>query len=111
MAVAHSRETLLAGDNTIVVQADLRDPDSILAHPDVRQLIDFDQPVALLLTAILHFFPDDQDLVGIVARFRDALPAGSHVAISHGAPGTSRSARPDPGGDGRDGGVSSGCTS
>jgi hypothetical protein len=83
MVVAHSR-ALLAGDNTIVVQADLRDPDSILAHPDVRQLIDFDQPVALLLTAILHFFPDDQDPVGIVARFRDALPAGSHVAISHG---------------------------
>ena len=83
MVVAHSR-ALLAGDNTVAVQADLREPDSILAHPEVRQLIDFDQPIALLLMAILHFVPDDEDPFGIVARFRDALPAGSHVAISHG---------------------------
>jgi hypothetical protein len=83
MVVTHSR-ALLAGDNTVAVQADLREPERILAHPEVRQLIDFDQPVALLLMAILHFVPDDEDPFGIVARFRDALPAGSYLAISHG---------------------------
>jgi hypothetical protein len=83
MVVTHSR-ALLAGDNTVAVQADLREPERILAHPEVRQLIDFDQPVALLLMAILHFLPDDEDPFGIVARFRDALPAGSYLAISHG---------------------------
>jgi S-adenosyl methyltransferase len=83
MVVAHSR-ALLAGDNTVAVQADLREPDTILAHPDVRQLIDFDRPIALLLMAILHFFPDGEDPLGIVAQYRDALPAGSHVVISHG---------------------------
>jgi S-adenosyl methyltransferase len=83
MVVTHSR-ALLAGDNTVAVQADLREPESVLAHPEVRQLIDFDQPVALLLMAILHFVPDDEDPFGIVARFRDALPAGSYLAISHG---------------------------
>jgi hypothetical protein len=83
MVVTHSR-ALLAGDNTAAVQADLREPESILTHPEVGQLIDFDQPVALLLMAILHFLPDDEGPVGIVARFRDALPAGSYVAISHG---------------------------
>jgi S-adenosyl methyltransferase len=83
MVVAHSR-ALLAGDNTVAVQADLREPDTILAHPDVRQLIDFDRPIALLLMAILHFFPDEEDPLGIVAQYRDALPAGSHVVISHG---------------------------
>jgi hypothetical protein len=83
MVVTHSR-ALLAGDNTLAVQADLREPDGILGHPEVRELIDFDQPIALLLVAILHFLPDDQDPLGIVARFRDALPAGSHLAISHG---------------------------
>jgi hypothetical protein len=82
MVVTHSR-ALLAGDNTVAIQADLREPESILAHPEVRQLIDFDRPVALLLVAILHFVPDDQDPAGIVARFRDALPAGSYLAISH----------------------------
>jgi hypothetical protein len=83
MVVTHSR-ALLAGDNTIAIQADLREPDVILGHPEVRELIDFDQPVALLLVAILHFIPDDQDPLGIVARFRDALPNGSYLAISHG---------------------------
>jgi hypothetical protein len=83
MVVAHSR-ALLAGDNTVAIEADLRQPEAVLGHPEVRELIDFGQPVALLLMAILHFVPDDQDPYGIVARFRDALPAGSHLAISHG---------------------------
>jgi S-adenosyl methyltransferase len=83
MVVTHSR-ALLAGDNTVAIQADLREPDVILGHPEVRELIDFDQPIALLLVAILHFIPDDEDPFGIVARFRDALPAGSYLVISHG---------------------------
>jgi hypothetical protein len=83
MVVTHSR-ALLAGDNTAAIEADLRDPDSVMQHPEVRELLDFDQPVALLLLAILHFVPDDQDPFGIVARFRDALPAGSYLAVSHG---------------------------
>jgi hypothetical protein len=83
MVVTHSR-ALLAGDNTIAVQADLREPDAILDHPEVRKLIDFDRPVALLMLAILHFVPDDQDPWGVVARFRDALPPGSYLAVSHG---------------------------
>jgi S-adenosyl methyltransferase len=82
MVVTHSR-ALLAGDNTVAIQADLRDPDAILSDPEVRKLIDFDRPIALLLLAILHFIPDDQDPAGIVARFRDALPPGSYLAISH----------------------------
>jgi hypothetical protein len=83
MVVTHSR-ALLAGDNTVPIQADLREPDSILGHPEVRELIDFNQPIALLLMAILHFIPDDEDPFRIVARFRDALPTGSYLAISHG---------------------------
>ena len=83
MVVTHSR-ALLAGEHTIAVQADLREPEAIVGHPEVRKLIDFDRPVALLLLAILHFVPDDQDPHGIVARFRDALPPGSYLAISHG---------------------------
>jgi S-adenosyl methyltransferase len=83
MVVTHSR-ALLAGDNTVAVQADLREPEAVLGHPEVRELIDLDQPVALLLMAILHFVPDDQDPFGVVARFRDLLPAGSYLALSHG---------------------------
>jgi hypothetical protein len=83
MVVAHSR-ALLAGDNTVAIEGDLRQPDKVLEHPEVRELIDFGQPVALLLLAILHFVGDDEDPFGIVARYRDTLPAGSHLAISHG---------------------------
>ena len=83
MVVTHSR-ALLAGDNTAAIEADLRDPDSVMRHPEVRELIDFDQPIALLLMAILHFVPDDEDPYGIVARFRDALSTGSYLALSHG---------------------------
>jgi S-adenosyl methyltransferase len=82
MVVTHSR-ALLAGDNTAAIRADLRDPDVLLGHAELRELIDFDQPIALLLMAILHFFGDDEDPYGIVARFRDTLPAGSYLAISH----------------------------
>src|SRR4029453_6123130 len=83
MVVTHSR-ALLAGDNTAAIRADLRDPDVLLGHAELRELIDFDQPIALLLMAILHFFDDDEDPYGIVARFRGTLPAGSYLAISHG---------------------------
>jgi hypothetical protein len=83
MVVAHSR-ALLAGDNTVAIEGDLRQPDKVLEHPEVRELIDLGQPVALLLLAILHFVPDDEDPFGIVARYADALPAGSHLAITHG---------------------------
>jgi len=83
MVVTHGR-ALLAGNNTVAIQADLREPDAILEHPEVRELIDFHQPIALLLMAILHFIPDDEDPFGIVARFRDALPTGSYLAVSHG---------------------------
>jgi S-adenosyl methyltransferase len=83
IVVTHSR-ALLAGDSTIAIHADLREPDAILGNPEVHDLIDFGRPVALLLVAILHFVPDDQDPYGIVARFRDGLPAGSYLTVSHG---------------------------
>jgi hypothetical protein len=82
MVVTHGR-ALLAGDNTLAIKADLREPDVVLGHPEVRELIDFDQPIALLLVAILHFIPDEEGPLGIVARLRDALPTGSYLVISH----------------------------
>jgi hypothetical protein len=66
-----------------IVLADLRDPAAILAHPKVRDLIDFTQPVALLLVAILHFIADAEDPAGIVATLRDGLPDGSYLVLSH----------------------------
>lgn len=49
----------------------------------MRELIDFDEPVAVLMVAILHFVAPEENPAGIVAAFRDALPAGSWLALSH----------------------------
>jgi hypothetical protein len=64
-------------------QADLREPDGILADPDVRGTLDLSQPVALRLLAVLHFIPDADDPVGIVRTLLAALPAGSYLVASH----------------------------
>lgn len=79
----HANALLASGGTTGIVLADLRDPQAILSHPTVRQLIDFGEPVGLLLIAILHFIRDDEDPAGIVATLRDALPPGSYLALSH----------------------------
>jgi len=79
----HANALLTGSGTTATVLADLRDPGAILAHPTVRDMIDFTQPVALLLIAILHFITDEEDPAAIVATLRDALPAGSFLALSH----------------------------
>jgi SAM-dependent methyltransferase len=84
VAVAHSRALLADNPLTGVIQADLRQPDRILGHPDVRTLIDFSRPVALLLVAVLHFIPDEDDPAGLLGTLGAALPSGSHLVLSHG---------------------------
>ena len=80
----HASALLTGSSATKIVLADLREPEVILAHPKVRELIDFSRPVALLLVAILHFITDGEDPAGIVAAFRGALAPGSFLALSHG---------------------------
>lgn len=82
MVLAHSR-ALKTGGNTVVIEADLREPRVILDHPNTRKLIDLSQPLAVLLVAVLHFISDDDDPPAIVAAIRDALPAGSYLVVSH----------------------------
>ncbi|MFC3381949.1 SAM-dependent methyltransferase [Couchioplanes azureus] len=83
VAVAHSNDILKDNPSAVAVQADMRFPEAILEHPDVRALLDLGEPVGLLLVAMLHFVPDD-DAYTAVARLRAALPPGSYIVISHG---------------------------
>ena len=77
-------DALLTGTGaTSIVLADLHEPEAILSHPQISELIDFGQPVALLLVAILHFLADEESPGGIVATLRDALAPGSYLALSH----------------------------
>jgi ribosomal protein L11 methylase PrmA len=85
VAVEHSRALLLGNDRAAVVHEDLRNPEAILHSAEVRALIDFDRPVALLLVAVLHFMPDEDGPHGIIKRFADAMAPGSLLVLSHGA--------------------------
>jgi hypothetical protein len=82
MVVAHAR-ALKTSRNTVVIEADLREPQAILEHPGTRRLIDFGRPLAVLLVAVLHFIGDDGDPSAIIATLRDAVPPGSYLVISH----------------------------
>ena len=68
VAVAHSRLLLQDNPAATVIQADLREPEKILADPATQLLLDFSLPVTLLLVAVLHFIPDEDDPWRIVAR-------------------------------------------
>jgi hypothetical protein len=80
----HANARLTGTPNTGFALADLRDPWGILNHPLVNSLIDFEQPVALLLVAVLHFVTDLEQPEQIVAVLRDALPPGSWLVLTHG---------------------------
>jgi S-adenosyl methyltransferase len=82
--VAEQGSRLLAKDRTTrVICADLREPEAILDNPEVAELIDFSAPTGLLLTAVMMFVSDGSDPWGLVARYVDAAPSGSYLALSH----------------------------
>jgi hypothetical protein len=83
VVLAHARALLVSRDEgaTAYIDADLRDTDRILA--EAAELLDFSQPVAITLLAILHAIPDADDPHAIVAKLVDAVPAGSYLAVSH----------------------------
>lgn len=84
VVVTRAQELLVGLDRAVAIQGDLREPESILEHPETRRLLDFTRPIGLLMVAVLHFVPDDADPWGLVARYVDALPSGSYLALSHG---------------------------
>ncbi len=84
VAVAHSRLLLADNPDATIIKADLREPAKILADPETQLLLDFTQPVAVFLVAILHFIPDDRRVAEIIASLRDALAPGSYLVICHG---------------------------
>ena len=66
---------------TAYLQADLRDPGAILDR--AASLLDFGQPVAVMLLGVLHLIQDSEDPWGIVARLMAAMPPGSYLTVSH----------------------------
>lgn len=83
VAVSESLDLLRGNRFAVVVQGDLREPQAILDHPGVRRLLDFSQPVGLLLAAVLHFVPEDELAYRAVDHLVAALPKGSYLVASH----------------------------
>jgi hypothetical protein len=80
----HSKEILASTAGQVgVICADLRDPEAILGHPVVRELIDPAEPTGLLMTAVLMFVADESDPHSLVRRYVSAVGSGSCVALSH----------------------------
>ncbi|WP_051945483.1 SAM-dependent methyltransferase [Streptacidiphilus rugosus] len=87
MVLTHARALLSSTPEgrTAYVDADFHDPASILNAPATKELLDFDEPVALLVVALLHFLPDGDDPYGLLDRYKQMLPAGSALILSHGS--------------------------
>jgi hypothetical protein len=84
VAVAHSRAILTGNQDAAIVEADLREPERILAHVATQTLIDFGKPVGILLSAVLHFIADDEDPWRITSTLRGGVVSGSYLMIGHG---------------------------
>jgi hypothetical protein len=86
IVLAHGRALLASKPEgkSVYIEADMREPEKILAHPVVQDTLDFSEPIALMLVAVLHFFPDDDDVRRIVEPMVGALPPGSYLTSSHG---------------------------
>src|ERR1700722_3041933 len=85
VVLAHARALLTSSPEgtTAYLDADLRDPAKILAQ--AAKILDFSQPVGVLLVAVLHFIEDSDDPYRIVSTLMDAVPSGSYLAILHAA--------------------------
>ncbi|MFB4314218.1 SAM-dependent methyltransferase [Actinomadura sp. 21ATH] len=95
VVLAHAR-ALLTGTagRTLVARADPRRPDAVTADPEVRRLIDFDRPVAVILDRVLHFIEDTGEAAAAVERLHGALPGG-HLVFTH----ITQEPRPEAGGE------------
>ncbi len=85
LVITHARALLnsSAVGRTAYIEADIRDPDAILHDPAVSDTLDFSAPIALMIVAVMHFIPDEDEPYGVVKRLVDALPTGSYLVLSH----------------------------
>lgn len=86
VALSHAHALLVSSreGRCDYVDSDLRDTQAIITR--ALDALDFAEPVAVLLIAILHFIPDKDDPCDIVRRLMAAVPAGSHLVVSHATP-------------------------
>ncbi|GAJ84445.1 hypothetical protein NBRGN_073_00240 [Nocardia brasiliensis NBRC 14402] len=82
---AHCDALLANSPGLSVMQADIRRPREIIDRLRAESLIDFEEPVAVLMIGVLHYVMDEEKPADILAAFRDAMAPGSYLAITHGS--------------------------
>lgn len=83
VAVAHSRAIVNDIDGVEVVQADMRRANDVLTDPRLTSVLDLNQPIAVLMVAVLHFVPDSDDPGGIIGSYKKVMAPGSYIAVTH----------------------------
>ena len=83
IVLTHARALLGENETTTVITADLLDADAVLDDPATRELIDLDQPYAIIVAGIIHHLSDAQDPAGIVAALKARLPVGGYLLLTH----------------------------
>ncbi|HEV7980507.1 SAM-dependent methyltransferase [Amycolatopsis sp.] len=86
VAAAHSTLILERDEATDwagLVQRDLRDPRAIFRDEETERLLDFDEPVCVLIVSVLHFIGPDDDPAKIVEAYKSHVVPGSWLALSH----------------------------
>ena len=86
VVVSHAQALLATNRTVVAINRDLRQPEQIINHPALQALMDFTQPVAILLVAVLHFIADEDNPYGIVDRLKDVHATGelSRSVACHG---------------------------
>ncbi|MFC4015711.1 SAM-dependent methyltransferase [Nonomuraea purpurea] len=82
VVLQHGRAILATDDKTTVAAADMRRPEEVLGHPETVKLIDFNEPVGVLMIAMVHFITLDER-EAVMGRLRDVLSSGSLFAATH----------------------------
>jgi SAM-dependent methyltransferase len=90
IAVLHTHDAIhTAGrtDRAAAVHADIRHPALLLKHPEVNRILDFAEPIGIIATGLLHHLDRRDQPETVLSQLRDATVAGTHLVVSHLAPG------------------------
>ncbi|MFI7128593.1 SAM-dependent methyltransferase [Nonomuraea sp. NPDC050153] len=82
VVLQHGRALLATDKNTTVAAADMRRPADVLGHPETVKLIDFNEPVGVLMIAMVHFLTLEER-GSVMGQLRHALVSGSHLTATH----------------------------
>lgn len=93
VAVEHSKLILERNAGADALLADIVNVDEVLDSAPVRRLLDFNQPMAVIMAAVLHFVPDEANVHRVVARYVEAMAPGSYLVLSHGLRAEQREVR------------------